>query len=46
MLTGTSQKKAKAPPPELPYERTLEENIAISNAEVKAHFAPKKPLPK
>jgi hypothetical protein len=48
--TGTTQKKAnviaKDPPPKLPYEHTMEECIEISNAKVKAHFAPKKPLPK
>jgi hypothetical protein len=38
--------KVKASPPKLPYEHTREECIEISNAEVKAHFAPKKPLPK
>jgi hypothetical protein len=48
--TGTSRKKAKvkarAPPPKLPYEHTMEECIEVSNAEVKAFFAPKKPSPK
>jgi hypothetical protein len=28
------------------YDRTEEENKSISDAEVKAHFAPKKPEPK
>jgi hypothetical protein len=30
----------------LPYENTDEENFAQSQAEVKAHFSPKKPPPK
>jgi hypothetical protein len=43
--TGTSRKKANVKG-KLPYERTLEESIEISNPEVKAHFAPKNPPPK
>ena len=35
-------RKVKSPE-KLPYERTYEENAAISKTEVDAHFAPKKP---
>ena len=43
----TQRKKAKDKTPEkLAYERTEEENDAISKAEVRAHFAPQKPEPR
>jgi hypothetical protein len=34
------------PLPQRAYDRTDEENKVISDAQVKAHFAPKKPEPK
>jgi hypothetical protein len=37
---------AKKSPPKLPYEKTDDELAAISAAEVKHHFAPKRPPPK
>jgi hypothetical protein len=41
-ITGPSLK----PLPQIAYDRTYKENKAISDAEVKDHFAPKKPEPK
>ena len=34
-----------APLPQRPYDKSEEENAAISKAEVEAHFAPKPPPP-
>ena len=34
-----------APLPQRPYDKSEEENVAISKAEVEAHFAPKPPPP-
>jgi hypothetical protein len=51
VASTTTPKRSSAPkrsktPEKLPYERTPDENFARSQAEVKAHFAPKKPPPK
>ena len=42
----SAKKITKKDPPKLPYETTEEENKKIVDAQVKAHFAKKKPPPK